>query len=177
MAYAIEAYRKSSSLVSFKVSFVLVLLRRYGDAGAVHEDDFPDAALFLQKGRFQPVLVHGSGSFGDAAFIDVGDPSGIATDVDVRFGHVPFIALARGMLSLDESHDGVSVESGASIKYVKAWGNDRVELHNVVCAGGGEYSAHCIDDLPLVRGDAVLLGSRGSDIGRKDLGEGKGQGD
>jgi hypothetical protein len=160
--------KRTESLVtrSFKVS--LVLLRRYGDAGAVHEDDLPDAGLFLQEGRFQPVLVHGAGSVGDAAFIDVGDPSGVAVDVNLRFGHVPFIALARGMLCLDEGHDGVSVESGASIKYVKAWGNDRVELRNVVCAGRGEYCAHCVDDLLLVGGDALLLSSRGSDIWRKD---------
>jgi hypothetical protein len=43
-----------------------------GDAGAVHEDDLPGASLFLQEGRFQPVLVHGAGSVRDAAFIDVG---------------------------------------------------------------------------------------------------------
>ena len=80
------------------MSFVLVLLRRHRDAGAVHEDDLPGACLFLQEGRFQPVLVHSAGSVGDAAFIDVGDPSGVAADVDVRFGYVPFIALACGML-------------------------------------------------------------------------------
>ena len=153
--------KRIESLVirAFKVS--LVLLRRYGDAGAVHENDLPAAALFLQKGRFQPVLVHGAGSVADAAFIDVGDPSGVAVDVDVRFGHVPFIALARDMLCLDESHDRVSVESGASIKYVEAWSNDGVKLRNVVCAGCGEYCAHCVDDLLLVGGEAVLLGSDG----------------
>ena len=110
-------------------------LRRRGDAGAVHEDDLPGAGLFLQEGRFQPVLVHGAGSVGDAASIDVGDPSGVAVDVDVRFGHVPFIALARGMLGLDESHDGISVESGAYIKYVEAWSDDGVKLRNIICAG------------------------------------------
>jgi hypothetical protein len=143
-------------------------LRRRGYAGAVHEDDLPGAGLFLEEGRFQPVLVHGAGSVGDAAFIDVGDPSGVAVDVDVRFGHVPFIALARGMLALDESHDGVSVESGAHIKYVEAWSNDGVKLRNVVCAGCGEYCAHCIDDLLLVGGEARLLGSHGRDVWRKD---------
>jgi len=102
-----------------EMSFAVVLLSRHRDAGAVHEDDLPGASLFLQEGRFQPVLVHSAGSVGDAAFIDVGDPSCVAADVDVWFGYVPFIALARGMLGLDDSHDGVSVESGASIKYVK----------------------------------------------------------
>ena len=85
----------------------------------MHEDDLPDAGPFFQEGRFQPVLVHGAGNVGDAAFIDVGNPSGVAPDVDVRFGHVPFITFAHGMLRLDESHDGVSVESRAAIEYVK----------------------------------------------------------
>jgi hypothetical protein len=75
----------------------LVLLSRHRDARAVHEDDLPAACLFLQEGRFQPVLVHGAGSVGDAAFIDVGDPSGIAADVDFGFGHVLVVALAGGV--------------------------------------------------------------------------------
>jgi hypothetical protein len=92
-----EIHEKVWYICSLKMSFPLLPLRRYGDAGAVHEDDLPGPCLFLQEGRFQPVLVQGAGGVGDAAFIDVGDPSGIASDVDVRFGHVPFIALARGM--------------------------------------------------------------------------------
>jgi hypothetical protein len=79
------------------MSFAMVLWRRHGDASAVHEDDLPGTGLFLQKGRFQPVLVHGAGCVGDAAFIDVGDPSSIATDVDVGFGHVLVGALAGGV--------------------------------------------------------------------------------
>jgi hypothetical protein len=63
----------------------------------VHEDDLPGAGLFLQKGRFQPVLVHGARSVGDAAFVNVGDPSCIAADVDVGFGHVFVGALAGGV--------------------------------------------------------------------------------
>src|SRR6267378_689155 len=100
------------------MSFALVLLSRHRDAGAVHEHDLPGACLFLQEGRFQPVLVHSAGTVGDTPFIDVGDPSGVTADVDARFGYVPFIALACGMLGLDDCHDGVSVESGASIEYV-----------------------------------------------------------
>src|SRR5258708_11302601 len=90
-----------------------------GDAGAVHEDDLPDACLFLQEGRFQPFLARGAGGVGDTAFIAVADPSYVAGALAVPFGYVPFIALARSMLGLDEGHDGVSVELGASIEYVK----------------------------------------------------------
>jgi len=85
----------------------------------VHEDDLPDACLLLQEGLFQPFLVRGAGGVGDTAFIDLGDPSGAAADVEVRFCHFPFIALARNMLGLDDGHDGVSVESDASVEYVK----------------------------------------------------------
>src|SRR5580658_372307 len=150
------------------MSFALVLLSRYRDAGAMHEDDLPGACLFLQEGGFQPILVHGTGSVGDAAFIDVGDPSAIAADVDVGFGHVPFIMLARGMLCLDESHDGVSVESRAAIEYVKVGCNDGVEFRNIVGASGSKYCAHSIDDLLLVGGEALLLGSCGRDDCRKN---------
>jgi hypothetical protein len=61
----------------------------------------------------------GAGGASDAAPIDVSDPCGLAADVDVRLGHIPFVVHARGMLRLDASHDGVSVESGASIINVK----------------------------------------------------------
>jgi len=100
-------------------------------ARAVHEDELPGPCLFLEEGRFQPVLARGARGVGDAAFIDIGDPSGVAADVDVRFGHVPFIALARGMLCLDEGHDGVSVESSPNIEYVKIRCNDvAIELED-----------------------------------------------
>src|SRR5258708_7534713 len=101
------------------MSVAMLLLSRHGDAGAVHEDNLPDACLFLEEGRFQPVLVHGAGGVSDAALIDVSNPCRLAADVDVGFGHIPFEALARGMLCLDESHNGVSVESDASIIYVE----------------------------------------------------------
>jgi hypothetical protein len=51
----------------------------------VLEDDLPDATLFLQEGRLQPFLVRCTGAVADAAFVNVGDPSGVAADVDVRF--------------------------------------------------------------------------------------------
>src|ERR1700730_2171719 len=101
------------------MSFAMVLLRRYGYTGAVHEDDLPDACLFLEESRFQPILVYSAGSVCDAAFIDVGYPSGVAADVDVGLGHVPLVTLARDMLGLDEGHDGVSIESGTSIEDIK----------------------------------------------------------
>ena len=63
--------------------------------------------------RFEPFLAHGAGGVGDAALIDVGNPSGDAADVDVRFGHVPFIAFPSGILGFDEGHDRVPVESDA----------------------------------------------------------------
>jgi hypothetical protein len=63
----------------------------------VHEEDLPRACLFLQEGRFQPVLLDGAGSVGDAAFIDIDDSSGIVGDVDVGFSHVLIGALAGGV--------------------------------------------------------------------------------
>jgi hypothetical protein len=68
-------------------------------------------ACFCKKGRFHPSLVHGAGRVSDAAPVDVGNPRGVIADMDVRLGHVPFIAFARSMLGLDEGHDGFSVES------------------------------------------------------------------
>jgi hypothetical protein len=79
------------------VLFALVLLSGHRDAGAVHEDDLPGPCLFLQEGRFQPVLVHGARGVGDAGFIDVGDPRGVATDADVGLGHVLVVPLAGGV--------------------------------------------------------------------------------
>ena len=110
----------------------MLLVSRHGDAGTVHEDDLPGACLFLEKRRFQPSLIHGAGRVTDAAIIDVGNPCCLAADVNVGFGHFPFVALARDMLCLDESHDGVTIEPGASIVYVKVRRNDGVELSNVV---------------------------------------------
>src|SRR6266478_1639182 len=72
------------------VSFDLAtgLLRQSGNPSAVHEHDLPDARPFLQEARFQPFLVRGAAGVGDAAFIEIDDPSGVAADVDVRFGYV-----------------------------------------------------------------------------------------
>src|SRR6266481_2303825 len=144
------------------------LLGSAWDTGAVHEDDLPSACLFFQEGRFQPVLVSGAGRVGDAAFIGVGNPSSVTADVDVRFGHVPFIPPACGVLGFDETHDGVAVESRASIKYVKVRCNHGVELRNIVCAGCNEYCADCVYDLSLIGGEGFLLGSRSRDVRRKD---------
>jgi hypothetical protein len=116
------------------MSFAMVLLRRHRDAGAVHEDDLPGACLFLEESRLQPLLVYRAGGISDPALVDVGNPSGFAADVDVGFGHVPFVTLARVMLGLDEAHDGVSVESGTSIEDIEVRPNDGIELRKIVCA-------------------------------------------
>lgn len=42
-----------------------VLLRLCWDTGAVDKEDLPDARLFLQEGRFQPVLFHPTGTIAD----------------------------------------------------------------------------------------------------------------
>jgi hypothetical protein len=47
-----------------------VLLRCRG-TGTVDKKDLPDARLFLQKGRFQPLLLDPARSVGDAALINV----------------------------------------------------------------------------------------------------------
>ena len=71
----------------------MILWRHRRDARAVHEDDLPGAGLFFQEGRFQPFLVQGAGGIGDAAFIDVSYPRGVAADMNVRFE-----AAARALL-------------------------------------------------------------------------------
>jgi hypothetical protein len=133
------------------------LLRRY--AGAVHKDDLSGAGLLPQEGRFQPVLVHGAGGVGDAAFIDLGDPRGVAADMHVQFSHVPFVALARCMQALDVSHDGVSIKSRASIEYIKGRCNHGVELRHIVFAGCTEDGAHSAYDLSLLEGEGFLPSS------------------
>ena len=137
----------------------MVLLKHHGNSGAVHEDNLPVACSFFEEGRFQPILLRGTGGVGDAAFIEVGNPSGVAANVDIGFGHVPLVALARSMLGLDEGHNAVSVESGTSIKNVKVRGNDRIELRNIVGESGSEYRAHCIYDLPLL-GRSIHISSK-----------------
>src|SRR5260370_7362565 len=116
------------------MSFAVVLLRHHGDVGGVHKGDLQGAGLFLEKSRFQPSLVHGAGGVCDASFIDVGNPSSVAADVNVGFGHAPLVTLARDMLGLDEGHDGVSIESGASLADIKVRSNYGVELSNIICA-------------------------------------------
>jgi hypothetical protein len=71
--------------------------------------------------------------------IDVGNPSGDAVDVDVRFGHVPFIAFPSGILGFDEGHDRVPVESDFSIADVNIRCDDGVELRNIVRERRSEY--------------------------------------
>jgi hypothetical protein len=116
------------------------LQRHCSDERAAHEDDLPNACLFLEKVRFEPFLAPGAGGVGDAAVIDVCNPSGIASDVDVGFSHVPLEAFARCMLSFDHGHDGIPVESDASMVDVTIRCNDGVELRNIVRARRGEYS-------------------------------------
>jgi hypothetical protein len=59
----------------------------------VHEYDLPDACPFFQESRLQPVLISCAGCVGDAAFINVGNPSGFAADVDVGLGYIPLEAV------------------------------------------------------------------------------------
>jgi hypothetical protein len=143
----------------------VMLLPLWRHAGAVHEQDLPHVSLFLKEGRFQPFLLHGAGAVGDAAFIDVSDPSGVAADVDVGLGHVPFIAFACSMLGFDEGHDRVSVESDASVVNVKIRCDEGVEHRNIVRAGCSEYHAHRIHDLNLVGGEEFLLRPSSRDVG------------
>jgi len=82
------------------MSFPVTLWRRRRNARAVHEDDLPDASLFLEKSRFEPFLAHGARGVRDAASIDVCNPSGIAADVDVGFRHVPLVALPAACWAL-----------------------------------------------------------------------------
>jgi hypothetical protein len=126
----------------------------------VHEDDPPGACLFLQEGRFQPVLVHGARGVGDAAFIDVGDPRDVAANVDVGVGHVLVVALAGRVLGFDGTHDGVAVESRAIREDVEVRCYDGVELRDVLCACCTEYRTRCFYDLCLVGSDRFMLGAR-----------------
>jgi hypothetical protein len=148
------------------MSFAMVLLKRCWDAGAVHEDNLPGACLFLEESRLQPLLVYRAGGICDPTLVDIGNPSGFAADVDVGFGHVPFVTLAREVLGLDEGHDGVSVESCTSIKDKKAWPDDGIKLRKIVCAGCSEYRVHCVYDLHLL-GRKFLLGPCSEDAPRK----------
>ena len=120
------------------ISFTLVFFRWRLNAGAVHEDDLPVACLLFEEGRFQPILLGGTGSIAAATFIDVGLPGGIAAVVHIGFGHVPLVTLARGVLGINESHNAVSFESGTAVENVEVCGNDGIELRHIVGGGGGK---------------------------------------
>jgi len=100
----------------------------------VHKDNLPSAGLFLEEGRFQPLPIDRSRRIGDAAAIHVGDPCGVAVNVDIWFGYIPFIALPRSMLSLDQGHDGIAVEASTSIEQVKVRCRDGVEFFKIIGA-------------------------------------------
>lgn len=108
---AIRVAQKSRALISF----AMVLLKHHGNAGAVHEDDLPVACPFFEEGRFQPILLRGTGGVGNVTFVDVGNPSGVAANVDVGFGHVPLVALARSMLSAKVLHCSNNPRSGGQL--------------------------------------------------------------
>src|SRR5258708_33641583 len=95
---------------------------------------FQMPACFWRKADSSHFLAHGARGVGDAALIDVCNPSGIAAHVDVGFSHVPLVAFARCMQSFDHAHDGIPVESDASIVDIKIRCDDGVELRNIVCA-------------------------------------------
>ena len=156
------------------MSFPVTLWRRRRNARAVHEDDLPDASLFLEKGRFEPFLAHGARGVRNAALIDICNPSAIAPDVDVGFRHVPLVAFARRMLGFDHGHDGIPVESDAPVVDVKVRCNDGVKLRDIVRARCSEYHAHCVYDLSLVGGEEFLLRARSRDVRRKQYRESNG---
>jgi hypothetical protein len=137
--------------------FPVTLWWRHREVRAVREDDLPDATCFLEKSRFEPFLAHGARGVRDAALIDVCNPSDIAADVDVGFRHVPLVAFACCMQSFDHGHDGIPVESDASVVDIKIRCDDGVELRNIVGASCSEYRAHGIHDLSLVGGEEFLL--------------------
>jgi hypothetical protein len=145
----------------------MLFLRRIWDASAVHEDNFPGGSLFLQESRFQPLLVYGARTIGDAPFVDVGDPSRISADVNILFGYVPFVSLALGMLRLDEVHECFSAESGASFEYAKVWSNHRVELRDILGADCIEDCANRFYDLTLFGSGAFVPGFLGRTACRK----------
>src|SRR5467141_3442140 len=155
------------------MSFPVTLWRRHRNARAVHEEDLPDASLFLEKGRFEPFLAHGARGVRDAALIDVCNPSGIAADVDVGFRHVPLVAFTCRMLGFDHGHDGIPVESYAPVVDVKVWCNDGVELRDIVRACCSVYNAHCVYDLSFVAVEELLLRARSRDVRRKQYRQSK----
>src|SRR5260370_21019284 len=155
--------RSSATVMSFPVT----LWRRHRNARAVHENDLPDASLFLEKGRFEPFLAHGARGIRDAALIDVCNPSGIAADVDVGFRHVPLVSFTRRMLCFDHGHDGIPGESDAPYADVEVWCNDGVELRAIVRQRCSEYRAHCFYHLSLVGVEEFLLRARSRDVRRK----------
>src|SRR5258707_1674204 len=150
------------------MSFPVTLWRGHRNARAVHEDDLPDASLFLEEGRFEPFLAHGARGVRDAALIDVCNPTGIAADVAVGFRHVPLVAFTRRMLGFEHGDDGIPVESDAPVVDVKVCCNAGSELRAIVRARCSEYHAHCVYDLSLVGGEEVLLRARGRDVRRKE---------
>jgi len=124
--------------------------------------------IFQTPSRFSRGRPSGFGGIADAALIDVGDPSSIAADMDIRLGHVPFVALAPGMLCLNKGHEGVSVESGTTVEYVKVGRNDGIELCDIVRARRSEYCAYCVYDLSLLGSEKSVLTFHGTGVCRKE---------
>ena len=144
-------------------SFTVVFRLYRGNARAVHEDNLPVACLLFEESRFQPVLLRGTGSVGNATLIDVGDPGGVAVDMHVGFGHIPLVMLARGMLCLDNGYNRVSVESGAAVKHVKVWSNDGIELCRIVCKSSSEGRPDGVYDLLLLSFRVYIFGEKRHD--------------
>ena len=82
--------------------------------------------------------MQGAGGVGDGAFVDVGDPCGVAGYVDVGLGDVPFVVFAGGLFGLDEGDDGFTGESLASVVHVEVGCDERVEFCEFVLAQVGE---------------------------------------
>jgi hypothetical protein len=72
-----------------QTSHVTVTLGRA--AAVVYASGF----VVARAGTFQPFLIGGAGGAGDAAFIGVGNTSGVSADVDVGIGYFRLEALTR----------------------------------------------------------------------------------
>jgi hypothetical protein len=70
--------------------------------------------------------------------------------VDIRFSYIPLVLFARNKLFLDEIHDRVCGEAGASIIYIEVWRKHGLELIKVVGCGCSEDRFDSCDDLRLL---------------------------
>ncbi len=116
----------------------------------MEEDDLPGARFFLEEGGFEPGEVLFPGGVGEGSVVGVGDPGGVAGDVDFGFGDGPDVDFSGGVGGLDEVHEGVAVEAFGSIEGVEGGGGDGVEFGEVVGGGGSVHGAEGVSYCLLV---------------------------